>query len=241
MTLPKKNLLFSELINKRMHELRLRHKDIVNYFETTTDPVSKSTITHWLSGKVIPKGSRLANLCDALNLDYEDIVSKLNNITNESCLLEVQSFVNSNSYFLPFYKTVGEFVEFVTKTSGDMSQEHQNTQVEIPAIILEKIIETTEVKNLHVIQSDITISGLIKNSNIQLIVDKSIKDAKKDGHYVVEYGELKDVKQLKVHPVTGSIKIVDLMGTGSSDETDIKEYNQELIIHAKAVGAFIPM
>lgn len=236
----KKYEILGQRIKSKMLEKGLTHKDLV---EITG--VSKGSVSHWISGTSAPTGERLDKLCDALDIDKTELrEGKFDNLSEKDSLLFTTKPLNSlNSVKVPLFRKVLDCFHYISNRNEfeNMSQFEPDgvEYTEIPSVVLDNLsVSCDDVVILKMTAKSI---GGFDSGNIDLFLDTSVKNAVQNGRYFIQFGELKGVRQLIVHPVTGEIDILDLNGDGSKERAAASKFDFELVVHAKAIYAGVPL
>lgn len=233
----KKYELLGQRIKSRMIEKGLQHKDLVNNIN-----VSKGAVTHWLDGTSAPTGERLEKLCELLEIDKIELKEGKfdESNTKDSLLLNTKHIDSLHSVRVPLFRKALDCFNYISNSNefNNMSLEnnaieHPLETTEIPISVLKSI--SVEPDNIVILKKASKDLGVYESAQIDLFLDHSVKVAATNGTYFIEFGELKDTRQLSIHPVTGVISIIDIAGRGSDDKTPITDFDFELKIHAKAV------
>lgn len=238
MTNPKYEVV-GKRIKSRMIDHGLRHKDLVEKIG-----VSKGTVTHWINGTSVPTTERLEKLCKLLDIDKSELIAGVFDQNNgANSLLQNNKLLNSFTVKVPYFRRIIDCFNYINIANELDPMPDENVvknweTVEIPKAVLEE--SGVDEGNALILKKT---SKFLKGyeGDLDLFLDKSVTKAVTNGHYLINFGDLKDIRELTVHPVTGEIKILDLDGTGKLPPTPVSDFNFELIVLAKAFYAGISL
>lgn len=254
----------SNRINERMQAKGLRHKDLVDRIE-----VSRGAVTHWLDGTSVPTGERRRKLCELLDITEEYLIEGsgvteeilMNSLENNenvinSLLNFKENLLNSISVRVVSFDSAINAINYINQinllrkkgvdTVGvDMNEVEQilnsteGKYIDIPKDLMESLTDKPE--NIVTLSTASSLFPSFNGSQTNIFIDYSIDSAKENGYYLIEYGELKGVRQLQVHAITGAIKIMDPLGNGSSESVSVGDFEYPFKISGKAIYVGMPL
>ncbi|MCO8073033.1 helix-turn-helix domain-containing protein [Acinetobacter lwoffii] len=174
----------------------LQHKDLLSIFiEKKGSPITRGALSHWISGTIKPSEEHLDILCDILNLNPHELFD-----TEEQ--IELIYKVTTRA---PWYNDAIQLVKDIENCKK--SSIYRTIPVDIQSEFKRgqcKVLNTT-----------LSVFGGMRDAT--LYIDSSIREPGA-GLYLISIGDLCDVRELRVNPLSSTPIIYDLNGDGGTEE-----------------------